>query len=163
MPEDRKTQGVFLEKPIEWNITLVNIRQYCRSIFRSKGKERKAAEAYRERLRIKTPNLHLPAGSLSGGNQQKVAIAKMLSGNPDILIFDEPTKGVDIGAKKEIYQLMLDLTRQGKSILMISSDMGELLGVSERILVLHEGKIAGEVLKQDATQSRILELASGLG
>ncbi len=163
VPEDRKTQGVFLEKPIEWNITLVNIRQYCRSIFRSKGKERKAAEAYRERLRIKTPNLHLPAGSLSGGNQQKVAIAKMLSGNPDILIFDEPTKGVDIGAKKEIYQLMLDLTRQGKSILMISSDMGELLGVSERILVLHEGKIAGEVLKQDATQSRILELASGLG
>lgn len=163
VPEDRKTQGVFLEKPIEWNITLVNIRQYCRSIFRSKGKERKAAEAYRERLRIKTPNLHLPAGSLSGGNQQKVAIAKMLSGNPDILIFDEPTKGVDIGAKKEIYQLMRDLTRQGKSILMISSDMGELLGVSERILVLHEGKIAGEVLKQDATQSRILELASGLG
>ena len=163
VPEDRKTQGVFLEKPIEWNITLVNIRQYCRSIFRSKGKERKAAEAYRERLRIKTPNLHLPAGSLSGGNQQKVAIAKMLSGNPDILIFDEPTKGVDIGAKKEIYQLMLDLTRQGKSILMISSDMGELLGVSERILVLHEGKIAGEVLKQDTTQSRILELASGLG
>ena len=163
VPEDRKTQGVFLEKPIEWNITLVNIRQYCRSIFRSTGKERKAAEAYRERLRIKTPNLHLPAGSLSGGNQQKVAIAKMLSGNPDILIFDEPTKGVDIGAKKEIYQLMLDLTRQGKSILMISSDMGELLGVSERILVLHEGKIAGEVLKQDTTQSRILELASGLG
>lgn len=163
VPEDRKTQGVFLEKPIEWNITLVNIRQYCRSIFRSKGKERKAAEAYRERLRIKTPNLHLPAGSLSGGNQQKVAIAKMLSGNPDILIFDEPTKGVDIGAKKEIYQLMLDLTRQGKSILMISSDMGELLGVSERILVLHEGKIAGEVLKKDTTQSRILELASGLG
>ena len=103
------------------------------------------------------------SGSLSGGNQQKVAIAKMLSGNPDILIFDEPTKGVDIGAKKEIYQLMLDLTRQGKSILMISSDMGELLGVSERILVLHEGKIAGEVLKKDTTQSRILELASGLG
>lgn len=162
VPEDRKTQGVFLDKPIRWNITLVNMKQYCKSIFRSAKRETLMADEYKDRLRIKTPSLEITASCLSGGNQQKVAIAKMLSGDPDILIFDEPTKGVDVGAKKEIYELMVELTRQGKSILMISSDMGELLGVSERIVVLYEGRIAGELTKDEAHQQRILQLASGL-
>ncbi len=162
VPEDRKTQGAFLDKSILWNISLINFKKLTKYGFRMLKAEREEAEHYREALRIKTASLDTNTSSLSGGNQQKVVIAKMLSACPDILIFDEPTKGVDVGAKKEIYQLMVDLTRQGKSIIMVSSDMGELLGISERIIVLHEGTYAGELTKEEAHQERILQLASGL-
>lgn len=162
VPEDRKYQGVFLEKPIMWNITLVNSRKFCRSIFRVRSLEEKEAVQYRETLSIKASSINEEAGALSGGNQQKVAVAKMLSAGPDILIFDEPTRGVDVGAKKEIYQLMVDLTKQGKSILMVSSDMAELFGISERIIVLHEGKLAGELKKEEFVQDTVLNMASGL-
>ena len=100
--------------------------------------------------------------SLSGGNQQKVVIAKAMAGLPDILIFDEPTRGIDVGARHEIYQMMIDLTEQGKSILMVSSDMEELLGMSERIVVLYDGHQAGILSKDEFSQETILTLASGL-
>ena len=162
VPEDRKTQGAFLDKSILWNISLINFKKLTKHGFRLPKAERQEAEHYRDALRIKTASLDNNTSSLSGGNQQKVVIAKMLSAGPDILIFDEPTKGVDVGAKKEIYQLMVDLTRQGKSIIMVSSDMGELLGISERIIVLYGGTYAGELTKEEAYQERILQMASGL-
>ena len=100
--------------------------------------------------------------NLSGGNQQKVVLAKSLAGNSDIILFDEPTRGIDVGAKKEIYVLMNELARQGMAIIMISSEMEELLGMSDRILVMHEGELTGELSKEEATQEKILKLASGI-
>ena len=161
IPEDRKYQGCFLDKPIFWNVSIANIRTLCRGLFVDRKKEMEQAETYGQRMRIKAPSLKVKAGALSGGNQQKVVIAKSLASLPDILIFDEPTRGIDIGARYEIYQLMIELTRQGKSILMVSSDMEELLGMSERIVVLHEGEQTGTIEKPDFSQERVLALASG--
>ena len=161
IPEDRKVQGCFLDKPIFWNVSIANIKTLCRGIFVDWKKEMEQAETYGQRMRIKAPSLKVKAGALSGGNQQKVVIAKSLASLPDILIFDEPTRGIDIGARYEIYQLMIELTRQGKSILMVSSDMEELLGMSERIVVLHEGEQTGTIEKPDFSQERVLALASG--
>ncbi len=162
IPEDRKWQGCFLEKPIFWNISISNIRSLCKGLFIDKKAEMDQAEEYGNRMRIKTPNLKVNAGALSGGNQQKVVIAKSLASLPEVLIFDEPTRGIDIGARYEIYQLMIELTKQGKSILMVSSDMEELLGMSERIIVLHEGRQTGIIEKADFSQERVLALASGI-
>ena len=162
IPEDRKWQGCFLDKPIYWNISIANIKSLCRGLFISRKKEQELADHYGRRMRIKTPNYRVTAGSLSGGNQQKVVIAKCLASLPDILIFDEPTRGIDIGARYEIYQLMIDLTKEGKSILMVSSDMEGLLGMSERIVVLHEGEQTGTIEKADFSQERVLALASGI-
>ena len=161
IPEDRKYQGCFLDKPIFWNVSIANIKTLCRGAFVNRKKEMEQAETYGQRMRIKAPSLKVKAGALSGGNQQKVVIAKSLASLPDILIFDEPTRGIDIGARYEIYQLMIELTRQGKSILMVSSDMEELLGMSERIVVLHEGEQTGTIEKPDFSQERVLALASG--
>ena len=161
IPEDRKYQGCFLDKPIFWNVSIANIKTLCRGAFVNRRKEMEQAETYGQRMRIKAPSLKVKAGALSGGNQQKVVIAKSLASLPDILIFDEPTRGIDIGARYEIYQLMIELTRQGKSILMVSSDMEELLGMSERIVVLHEGEQTGTIEKPDFSQERVLALASG--
>ena len=162
IPEDRKWQGCFLDKPIFWNVSISNIKELCRGAFVDRKKEMDQAKEYGKRMRIKAPNLTVNAGALSGGNQQKVVIAKSLASLPDILIFDEPTRGIDIGARYEIYQLMIDLTKEGKSILMVSSDMEELLGMSERIVVLHEGQQTGTIEKPDFSQERVLALASGI-
>ena len=162
IPEDRKWQGCFLDKPIYWNISIANIRSLCNGLFIDRKKESEQADRYGKRMRIKTPNYRVNAGSLSGGNQQKVVIAKSLASLPDILIFDEPTRGIDIGARYEIYQLMIELTKEGKSILMVSSDMEELLGMSERIVVLHEGEQTGTIEKPEFSQERVLALASGI-
>ncbi len=119
------------------------------------------AEKYRELLDIRTPSLRQLVLNLSGGNQQKVVVAKMLAIEPNILIFDEPTRGIDVGARYEIYSIMVDLTKQGRSILMVSSDMEELLGMSDRIVVLHEGKQTGILERNDFSQEKVLLLASG--
>ena len=119
------------------------------------------AENLEAMLDIKTPTVKQLVRNLSGGNQQKVVVAKVLAAQNDILIFDEPTRGIDVGAKQEIYKLMNELVESGKSILMISSEMEEMLGMSDRIIVLHEGRVSGEILKQDFSQERVLELASG--
>lgn len=162
IPEDRKSQGCFIDKPIFWNISISNIDRLTKRGVVDRKAEMKLAEEYKGRLKIKTPFLKQLTSGLSGGNQQKVVIAKVLASNPDILIFDEPTRGIDIGARHEIYLLMNELAESGKSILMVSSDMEELLGMSERIIVLHEGHQAGEIRKEEFSQERVLSFASGL-
>lgn len=162
IPEDRKYQGCFLDKPILWNISISNLKNLCKKSVINNRKETEVAEEYKEKLRIKAPSLKQRVGGLSGGNQQKVVIAKVLAANPDILIFDEPTRGIDVGARYEIYTLMNELAEQGKSIIMVSSDMEELLGMSERIIVIHEGCVTGEVGKEEFSQEVVLKKASGL-
>ena len=162
IPEDRKYQGCFLEKPLYWNISISNIDTISHGTFVDRKAEMAQAEDYKGKMRIKTPTMTQQALSLSGGNQQKVVIAKAMAALPDILIFDEPTRGIDVGARAEIYQMMIDLTQQGKSILMVSSDMEELLGMSERIVVLYDGHQAGILNREEFSQETILTLASGL-
>ena len=161
VPEDRKFQGCFLEKPLFWNISISNIDTISHGAFVDRRAEMKQAEEYKGAMRIKTPSMNVLAMSLSGGNQQKVVIGKMLAALPDILIFDEPTRGIDVGARHEIYQMMVELTQQGKSILMVSSDMEELLGMSERIVVLHEGHQTGILNRDEFSQETVMTLASG--
>lgn len=160
IPEDRKEQGCFLNNSIEWNISIGNIRKLTSNRIIDKKKIRSQAEKYRDMLNIKTPALEQRVGLLSGGNQQKVVLAKVLAMDSDIIIFDEPTRGIDIGARHEIYEMMSRLVESGKSIIMVSSDMEELLGMSDRIIVISEGRITGEVGKQEFSQEHIMSLAS---
>jgi len=160
VPEDRKMQGCFLNMTIEWNISITNIKKFARFSFINFEKIKNQAKEYTEKLNIKASSIHQKVGNLSGGNQQKVVVAKVLAGNSDIIIFDEPTRGIDVGARQEIYSLMTDLTNEGKSIIMISSDMEELMGMSDRIMVLCEGKLVGEVAKEDFDQTLLLDMAS---
>ena len=162
IPEDRKYQGFFLDKPLYWNISISNLKTLSRGGFVDRKAEMEQAEDYKGKMRIKAPTMTQLGSSLSGGNQQKVVIAKAMAALPDILIFDEPTRGIDVGARAEIYQMMVDLTQQGKSILMVSSDMEELLGMSERIVVLHEGEQTGVLTREEFSQETVLTLASGL-
>lgn len=162
IPEDRKFQGCFIDKPIYWNNSISTIDGLAKFGVVDTKAEMALAQEYKERLKTKTPNLQQLTSGLSGGNQQKVVIAKALAALPDILIFDEPTRGIDIGARYEIYLLMNELAEQGKSILMVSSDMEELLGMSERIVVLHEGHQAAVLEKDDFSQEKVLTCASGM-
>lgn len=160
IPEDRKLQGCFLDMDIRWNISFANIKNISKKLVVDRKKELKEAEEYIHRLRIKTPGYNQLVKNLSGGNQQKVVLAKTLATNSDVIIFDEPTRGIDVGAKQEIYKLMCDLADKGKAIIMISSDMEELLGMSDRVIVLADGKISGEIYSNEFDQKKILELAS---
>jgi ribose transport system ATP-binding protein len=162
IPEDRSALGCLQEQSILFNISIQSIKQVCDFIQVNRKKDQALAGSYRDRLRIKTPSLMQEVQFLSGGNQQKVVLAKALAANLDILIFDEPTRGIDVGAKSEIYELMASLSRQGKAIIMISSDMEELLGMSDRVMVFYEGSITGEVRRQDFDAEKILALASGI-
>lgn len=162
IPEDRKFQGCFIDKPIYWNNSISALKSVSRHGVVDRKAEMKMADEYKARLKTKAPFLDMVTGGLSGGNQQKVVIAKALAALPEVLIFDEPTRGIDIGARYEIYLLMNELAEQGKSILMVSSDMEELLGMSERIIVLHEGQKAGELTKEEFSQERVLTCASGI-
>ncbi len=161
IPEDRKWQGCFLDKSVSWNISISNIKQLSRGLVVDSKAEAELAEKYQKAINIKTPSLKQLVLNLSGGNQQKVVVAKMLAVEPDILIFDEPTRGIDVGARFEIYSIMVELAKQGKSILMVSSDMEELLGMSERIVVLHEGQQMGILSKAEFSQETIMMMASG--
>ena len=161
LTEDRKGQGLFLEMAVKWNIVFPIIKQISKFGVVNTKKEDEIARKYKERINIKTPDLSQQVINLSGGNQQKVVLAKSLAAESDILIFDEPTRGIDVGAKQEIYHLMTELADNGIAILMISSDMEELLGMSDRIIVLCEGELVGEVQKDNFNQHYILDLASG--
>jgi ribose transport system ATP-binding protein len=161
LTEDRKGQGLFLEMTVKWNISFPIVRRISNYGVVDTEKEDEIAQKYKERINIKTPSLLQQVINLSGGNQQKVVLAKALAAESDILIFDEPTRGIDVGAKQEIYQLMTELAENGIAILMISSDMEELLGMSDRIIVLCEGELAGEVKKENFNQPYLLDLASG--
>ena len=161
IPEDRKTQGLILGMSVGRNITYCSLKRISSLGFVKKKDEEKISQEFVKELRIKTPGIGQITRNLSGGNQQKVVLAKWLNTASNILIFDEPTRGIDVGAKQEIYSLMRSLVDNGKSIIMISSDMLELLGMSDRIQVMHEGRIVGELQKGSFSQERLLELASG--
>ena len=161
VPEDRKREGCFLLYGVNWNIVISCIRKISRGLFIDRRQEKRIAETYVSKLRIKTPSGGQKVLNLSGGNQQKVVIAKTLAVEPTVLIFDEPTRGIDVGAKHEIYELMDQLCAEGKAIIMISSDMEELLGMSDRITVLYEKQLSGNVPADHMTQEYILEMASG--
>lgn len=162
IPEDRKQEGAFLGYTIEWNIPIMSLKKNSRRGLMNFKALDKLVEKYIRTLDVKTPTPKQMVRNLSGGNQQKVVVAKVLAAENDILIFDEPTRGIDVGAKQEIYKLMNRLVEEGNSILMISSEMEEMLGMSDRILVLHEGRVSGEVKKEEFSQEKVLELASGI-
>ena len=161
IPEDRKNHGCILNANIRFNISLSVFDKYSNWIILNSKKINKVVNFYSQKLNIRSPSLQQSVRNLSGGNQQKVVLAKTLAADTNILIFDEPTRGIDVGAKQEIYHLMVDLVNQGKSIIMISSEMEELLGMSDRLIVLSEGKLMGEVLKENFDQRYVIELASG--
>ena len=161
IPEDRKEQGCILFNTVKFNTSLSAADRISRWGFISGRKNRELAETYRKELQIKVPSVQQMVINLSGGNQQKVVLAKTLAADPDVIIFDEPTKGIDVGAKQEIYHLMNELAARGKAILMVSSDMEEILGMSDRIIVLHEGLVSGELRRSQFSQENILQLASG--
>ena len=158
-PEDRRQTGLILDVPIRENITLPSIWKFAKSGLISKEAESKTSKEMCEKLNVKTPSVETNVGNLSGGNQQKVVLAKWLSLNPKLLIFDEPTRGIDVGAKSEIYQLMRDLAEKGVAIMMISSDMEEILGESDRIAVMHEGTITGFLNREEASEEAVMQLA----
>ena len=163
IPEDRKLEGAILEYPIDWNISIMSLKRLSKYGVVNRKAVRALTDKYFRELHIVAPSEKQLVKNLSGGNQQKVVLAKVLAAETDIIIFDEPTRGIDVGAKQEIYNLMNSLTEKGISIIMISSDMEELLGMSDRIVVMHEGRQAGELKKEEFSQDRVLALASGLG
>ena len=154
--EDRKGNGLILSNPIRVNTTLANMGGVCDKGVIDYDREYAVAEDYRQKLRTKCPTVEQNVGNLSGGNQQKVLLAKWMFTDPEVLILDEPTRGIDVGAKYEIYCIINDLVAQGKSVIMISSEMPELLGMSDRIYVMNEGKFVGEFMQEEATQEKMM-------
>ncbi len=163
VPEDRRRHGVILEMPVAANATLALLRRLTRTGLFDFAREREIAESYVSSLAVKTPSIEAVVGNLSGGNQQKVALARWLATEPRVIILDEPTQGIDVGAKSEIHRLMGDLAARGMAVLMISSELPEVLGMSDRIAVLHQGALAGVLDRKEATQERVLALALGHG
>ncbi len=161
VPEDRRQAGLILEMPIRENVTLPALARYSKRGLVNRSAEMDVAVRMSEKLKIKTPNVETPAGNLSGGNQQKVVLAKWLSLEPKVLIFDEPTRGIDVGAKSEIYELMRGLAANGVAIMMISSDMEEIINESDRVAVMHEGSITGILDGDAASEESIMKLAVG--
>ena len=154
--EDRKGNGLVLTNPIKINTTLANLSDLCSKHVIDQDKEYQVAEEYRDKLKTKCPTVEQNVGNLSGGNQQKVLLAKWMFANPDVLILDEPTRGIDVGAKYEIYCIINDLVAAGKSVIMISSELPEVLGMSDRIYVMNEGKMVGEMAGSEASQESIM-------
>jgi len=161
LPEDRKQHGVVPEMAVEHNMSLANLAAVARRGLIDRAHERSQAERFVEQLRIKTASVASDVESLSGGNQQKVALARWLATSPKVLILDEPTQGVDVGSKSEIHALMQELAERGLAVLMISSELPEILGMSDRIAVMRAGTIAGVLTREEATQERVLAMALG--
>ena len=154
--EDRKGNGLILSNPIKINTTLANLDDVSKRGIIDKDKEYAVAVEYKNKLGTKCPTVEQNVGNLSGGNQQKVLLAKWMFANPDVLILDEPTRGIDVGAKYEIYCIINQLVAEGKSVIMISSEMPEILGMCDRIYVMNEGKMVGELSGKEATQELIM-------
>ncbi|MFZ6018687.1 MAG: sugar ABC transporter ATP-binding protein, partial [Chloroflexota bacterium] len=161
VPEDRKAQGLFLKQSVRYNAAAGLLQRLSRFSFINFRAVNQIVRELVERLRVRTPSLNQQVRNLSGGNQQKVIIARWLALNPKVLIMDEPTRGVDVGAKAEIHALMNELAAQGMAILMISSELPEVLGVSDRILVMREGRLVAELSREEASQDRIMQAATG--
>jgi ribose transport system ATP-binding protein len=160
LTEDRKNQGLVLGMKIRENVTLPTLRDFCRYMFVQGGQEKKTTEKSMNELTIKAPSSETIVRNLSGGNQQKVVLAKWLLANSKLFIFDEPTRGIDVGAKREIYLLMNELLRRGAGLLMVSSELPEVLGMADRILVMSQGRLVGELPREEATQEKIMDYAT---
>jgi rhamnose transport system ATP-binding protein len=163
VPEDRRRHGVVMDFPIALNTTLASLGKVSNGGFLEFNEERRLAGEYFERFRVKAPSVDTPVRNLSGGNQQKVSLARWLMTEPQILILDEPTQGIDVGAKSEIYALISELAERGLAILLISSELPEILGLSDRIAVMHKGRVAGVLNRSEADAHRVMELALGHG
>ena len=162
LTEDRKGQGLVLLHSVRENFGLPNLDQFATAGWVSRRAERAALDTFVQEMAIKISHSEQRAGNLSGGNQQKVVLAKWLQRNCEVIIFDEPTRGIDVGAKYEIYQLINRLAAAGKAIVMISSELPEVLGMADRIIVMHEGRVTGEITDvHAATQEQIMQLAVG--
>jgi ABC-type sugar transport system ATPase subunit len=161
LPEDRKTQGLVLMNSVAFNVTIGVWEQIISGIRVNKKLENEIIQTYVDKLEIKTPDIETWVGSLSGGNQQKVVVAKALATQPKILIMDEPTRGIDVGAKKEIYKIIHDLANEGVAIILVSSELPELINMSNRVVVLHEGRITGELSGSEICEERIIICATG--
>ena len=162
VPEDRKRQGLFLQLAVTPNITISELSRYSRASVLNFKQMREVAQDFVDRLSIRTPNLQQQVENLSGGNQQKVVIARWLTLKPRLLILDEPTRGIDVGTKAEIHELIQQLANEGVTILMISSELPEVLGLSDRIVVMREGQITGRLTREEATEDAVMRLAAGV-
>jgi len=160
--EDRKKDGLVLGLNVRENISLSALNEISKYQIINKSREKKEAEFYVDKMSIKTPSLRQRVKNLSGGNQQKVSIAKTLLTKPKVLILDEPTRGVDVGAKKEIYDLINEFKSQGIGIILISSEIPEILGICDRVMVMHEGAVSGFLDRKEADQEKIMRLAVGI-
>jgi ribose transport system ATP-binding protein len=160
VPEDRKQQGVLLDLSIRRNISLASVHRHARLGWLNRQVERSQSEEMSGRLRIRAVNDSSRTGNLSGGNQQKVVLGKWLALRPRVLLLDEPTRGIDVGAKQEIYQLMDELAGQGLAVLFVSSELEEVIGMSDRVLVMHEGRITGELPREQLSEEAIMHLAT---
>lgn len=158
--EDRKKDGLILDQDVKQNLSIASLKDFVKNLIINRNEEIRVAEEYRKNLRIKTPSIEAQVRKLSGGNQQKVSLGKWLLASPDILILDEPTRGIDVGAKFEIYTIMNRLVEEGMSIIMISSELPEILGMSDRIYVVCEGRITGELSGDEASQEKIMKMAT---
>ena len=155
--EDRKSAGLILIQDIRSNISLANLNKISKNQFVDEHKEIQVAEEYRKKLNIKSSSIFQNTGNLSGGNQQKVVLSKWIFTDPEVLILDEPTRGIDVGAKYEIYTIINKLADEGKSIIFISSELPEILGICDRVYVMNEGKIVGELSRKEASQESIMK------
>jgi ABC-type sugar transport system ATPase subunit len=162
VPEDRKKQGLVQSESGLRNTSLTILDRLSRFTWIDRAKERRLVQEYFDRLRVRTPSVDVVVAGLSGGNQQKIVLARWLAARSKVLILDEPTRGVDVGAKAEIHALIGELAEQGAAILLISSELPELLNLSDRILVLRGGRLVGELPRADANQERLLRLMAGL-
>lgn len=162
VPEDRKKDGLFLDHGIDFNLTLSTLRQFVRKTgFLDLSREKSVAMDRAKRMRVRLSNIKDPVKTLSGGNQQKVLLAKVVGGAPKVLLLDEPTRGIDVGAKEEIYEIIRSLASEGMTILLVSSELPEVLSLSDRVIVLREGKQMGELVNQNLTQERVMSFAAG--
>ena len=161
IPEDRKAAGLILEDDITSNVSLPNLRHFAVAWLLDHDREQEAAQRQSKSLNIRAPSVSSVTATLSGGNQQKVVLAKWLAMSPKVMLFDEPTRGIDVGAKSEIYSLIRALSDSGVAVLMISSDMEEVIGVSDRILVMNEGSISGGLGRDQFSEHRVMQLAVG--
>lgn len=161
VPEDRKGVGLVVEQSILTNVSLPHLNHFRKGMFLDKKREREKVMQMCKKMTVKTPDYNFAAASLSGGNQQKVVLAKWILEPIKVLILDEPTRGIDVGAKAEIHKLMCDLAKEGIAVIMISSELPEILGMSDRVYVMHEGDLTGEFAREEATQEKIMMAAIG--
>jgi D-xylose transport system ATP-binding protein len=161
--EDRRRYGLILDQSINFNLSLSSLSKVRRGLLINQSREFQQNQQTFSALRVKAPDLDATVGKLSGGNQQKVVLGKALQTEPQVIFLDEPTRGIDVGAKLEIYELINQLTDQGKAVVLVSSELPELIGMSDRILMLHEGSITGEFTRTEATQERLMAAALGQG